>query len=175
MKTALPVLTAALVLFMSAGLNAGEISIYKDKDGVIILTDKPAPSNARVQDVIRFKEKIAADFKQPQQLDGQRRREFQQQQETQTARELRDKATETSKLAEEESALARKKIKAAEEYLERYNSKRRSQRRRYRKKAEQVANEAREAQARANAAITRANQAAKEAREAPAEILEGKD
>ena len=163
-----PFLATAVILLLFTGLNAGEITIYKDKDGVINLTDKPAPSGARVQDVIRYKKKSTADLEQQQQLDDQRRQEFQRQQETQRTRELRSNADKASKQAEEESILAREKIKVAEEYLERYNSKRRSQRRRHRKKAQSVVEEAREAQARANATITRANQAEIKAREASA-------
>ncbi len=175
MKKPLPVLIAVVILFMYTGLSAGEISIYKDKEGVINLTDKPAPSGARVQDVVRYKEKSAAELEQQQQLGDQNMREFRQQQEIQKAQKLRDDAEKASKQAEEESALAREKIKAAEDYLERYNQKRRSQRRRHRKTAQRVANEAQEAQVRANAAITRANQAQKAASEASAKASGSKE
>jgi len=175
MKNALPVLTAALLLLMGAVLGAGEISIYQDKDGVINLTDKPAPSGTRVQDVIRYKKKSPADFEKQQQLDEQRRHEFRRQQENQRGRELRINADKASKQAEEESVLARETIKVAEEYLERYNSKKKSQRRRHRKKAQSIVKEAQDAQTRANATITRANQAQKDAREASAKASEGKD
>ena len=170
-----PFLATAAILLLCTGLNAGEISIYKDKDGVINLTDRPAPSGTRVQDVIRYKKKSPADFEQQQQLDEQRRHEFQRQQENQRVRELRINADKAGKQAEAESVLAREKIKAAEEYLERYNSKRKSQRRRHRKKAQSIAKEARDAQTRANATITRANQAQKDAREASAKASDGED
>ena len=164
MKNALPVLIFIAVFFMCGGLNAGEISIYRDKNGVINLTDKPAPPDARVQEIIRFK-KNTDDFKQPQ-LNEQSGREFQKRQEARKIRELNANAEKTRKEAEKESALAREKIKKAEAYIERYNQKKRSLRRRYRKKARQITQEAREAQTRANAAILRANKAAKSARDA---------
>ena len=99
MKNALPVLTAALILFMCAGLSAGEISIYKDKDGVINLTDKPAPPDARVQDVIRYRQKSTAELKQQQRQDEESRQKLRSQQDAQRARGLSDNAEKARKEA----------------------------------------------------------------------------
>jgi hypothetical protein len=166
MKTVLPVFTAALALLMSTGLDAGEITVYKDKDGVINLTDRPVPADARIQQVIHYKEKSAAELAEQQTAEAQRRQATKNQKEALQIRELKANAARTGAEAEKESALAREKIKAAEAYLERYKQKRRNQRRRHHQTAKRVAQEAEEAHTRANAAITRANQAQEEVRKA---------
>ena len=160
------VMTAVLILFAITDLLAGEISVYKDQDGVINLTNRPAPEGVRVQHVIRYEEKSAADLEQAQALDEQKRRDADREKDARKTRELTEKATRATAEAEEERVQAREKTEEAEQYLERYKQKRRSQRRRHRKTAQQVTQEAQEAQDRANAAITRANQAREEAREA---------
>ena len=166
MKTVLPVLTAALALLLSTGLNAGEITVYKDQDGVINLTDRPVPADAKIQQVIHYKEKSAAELAEQQNVAEQKRQAAENQKESRKFRELKEEAARARAEAEKESALAREKIKTAKAYLERYKQKRRSQRRRHRKTAQRVAQEAGEAQARANVAITRANQAQEEVRKA---------
>jgi hypothetical protein len=169
MKTLLPVFTAVLALLIATGLDAGEITIYKDIEGVINLTDRPAPADARIQHVISYKKKSAAELEQQRTLDVGKRQAAAKREEARKTRELKEKANRARVEAEKESALASEKIKAAEAYLERYKQKRRSHRRRYRKTAQRVAQEAREAQARANAAISRANQAREEAQKVNAD------
>ena len=57
MKNMLPAITAAVTLLLISNLGAGEISVYKDKDGVINLTNRPVSSDTRVQQVIRYKDR----------------------------------------------------------------------------------------------------------------------
>lgn len=166
MKTVLPVLIAALALLMFTGLDAGEITVYKDQDGVINLTDRPAPAGAHVQQVIHYQKQSPAELEAQQAREEQRLKAADQAAAADHIRDLKEKAARASAEADKESALAREEIEAAEAYLERYKEKRRSQRRRHHKAAQRVAREAEEAQARANAAITRANQAQEEVRKA---------
>ena len=160
------VLTAVFIVFVNTELPAGEITVYKDRDGVINLTDRPVPADARIQQVIHYKKKSAAKLAEQQTAAEQKRQVAEKRKETLNIRELKAKAARAGAEAEKESALAREKIKTAEAYLERYKKKRRSQRRRHRNTAQRVAQEAGEAQTRANAAITRANQAQEEVRKA---------
>ena len=174
MKNTLPAITAAVTLLLVANLGAGEISVYKDKDGVITLTDRPLPSGTRVQHVIHYKDRHPETLKPPQEGALKNRSRIDPDSETRRIRELREKADRTSKKAEKERARARERIKAAEAYLERYRQKNRRQRRRNLKEARRMAREAEEAQARANMAIDQANQAREAARKAIA-AQSGKD
>ncbi len=103
MKYVIPVLMAALTLLASSGSIAGEISVYRDKDGVLNLTDRPAPSGVRVEHVIRYKEKKAAELNQRQQPVEQKRLE------NEKIQHLRDKTARARKEAETESGRAREK------------------------------------------------------------------
>jgi len=166
MKTLLTGLIVSLALLVSTGLNAEEITVYKDQDGVINLTDRPAPADAQIQQVIHYKEESAAELTEQQKMAEQKHQDSEKQKEALELQELKEKAARARAEADKERALAREKTKAAEAYLERYNQKRRSQRRRHRQTAQRVAQEAKEAQARADAAITRANLAQEEVRKA---------
>ncbi len=159
MRKVLPAMTVVFALLVPSGTDAGEIAVYTDPNGVINLTDRPVPVGARVQHVIRYKEKSAADLEQQQVLHEQTQHAAEKQKKTLIIRELKEKAVQAKAKAERAGALAREKIEAAEKYLERYRKERRNKRRRNRKTARRVAREATEAQARANAAIDRANQA----------------
>jgi len=164
MKTTLPVLITAFMLLAATGLEAGEITVYKDQDGVINLTDRPAPADARIQLVIPYKEKSAAELEQQRIRDEETRQAAVKQEKYRNTMKLKEEANQASAEAARESALAREKIKAAEAYLKRYKQRGRKQRRRYRKTAQQVAREAQNARDRANAAINRANQALEKVR-----------
>jgi|GEM_PF-779550 len=158
------IIAAVLTSFGSSTVMAGEISVYKDEDGVINLTDRPAPSGARVQHVIRYKKKSTSDLDQEKAADDQKRQAAELQKDVEQNQALQNAAVKAREEAEKENALAREKIEAAEKYLERYRQKKRRLRRRHRHEAQRIAREAQEAQARANAAIERADMAEEAAR-----------
>lgn len=153
-----------VVCFSGSGLSAGEISVYQDDDGVINLTDRPVPSGTRVQHVIRYNEKSAAELERQKVSDDQKQRGAELERDVQNAQALHEAAAQAREEADKENALAREKTEAANKYLERYRQKKRSLRRRHRHEAKRIARDAEEAQARANAAIERANQAEEAAR-----------
>ena len=165
-------LALLLVCLAYPKLIAGEIFIYKDKQGVINLTDRPVPRGTRVQQVIRYRAGDSAETglapersKTGVPATGQKSRARQ-------INTLKKKAERARQAAETERVAAREKIEAAEAYLERYKEKRRSQRRRYRQEAQRIAREAEEARTRANAAVVKANAAQEEVRKAIAEQAE---
>ena len=168
MNKIVTIIAAVLWLSGPAVLAAGEIAVYRDKDGVINLTDRPAPAGAEIQEIIRYKEKSATDLAAKQAAEEQWRQDDQKRRQDQKIRELSKKAALAREAAEKESALAREKTEAAEAYLERYKQKRRSQRRRHRKTARRVAQDAQDARERANGAIAQANEAQQAVQDATA-------
>jgi hypothetical protein len=158
-------LIAVATFFLVAHLDAGEISIYRDQDGVITLTDRPVPAGTRVEKVVPYKEKSPAEPQQPGKMGGGSL-STPETMEARRIRDLQERAKLLRKEAETESALAREKIKVAEEYLEEYRQMNRNKRRRYQKEVQRITGEAEEAQTRANAAIEKANQAMEAAQKA---------
>ncbi|MCP3952555.1 MAG: DUF4124 domain-containing protein [Desulfobacterales bacterium] len=169
MKNRLPALATVIALVVMATVaDAGTIFVYKDKDGVINLTDRPVPAGTPVQFYIPYEENLPTDQKQQQELDKQKHAAADQQEADRKIRELKEKAARASAEAEKEHALAQEQIKNTEAYLKRYRQKSRKLRQRYRQAAQSVIRDAEEAQARAKAAITLANLAQEELMEASA-------
>lgn len=56
----LTLIVAAILIIVSVSF-AGEIAIYEDKSGAIVISDQPAPEKAKVKHILKSKENTAAE------------------------------------------------------------------------------------------------------------------
>ena len=151
-----------LVGFFSTSLFAGEVYTWTDKDGNLHVTDTPPPPKSKVQDVLEYQEKTAAEI---QALE--RRREIQEEESRKES--IRRKAGQAAKRAAKTDQEAREADqRAAEEYenaMQTYKKygKTKDKRKKFKKRIRRAFDQAEAAQARAAEAAENARQAQQDA------------
>ncbi len=148
-------------------LYAQQIYTWIDENGVVHITDQAPPKNARVADVIKYKEKTAQEQDAiERQIEKQRKRN-ERQDKIDAAQRAAVEAREAEKRAQEAVAGARQETLENQEYVKKLSN-RRWKRRKFRKRIERLKIETEATQAEAEAVVQQAEEAAQKARDAAA-------
>ncbi len=166
------------VIFLVASLgfsrlNAQQIYTWTDENGVMHLTDQAPPQKARVDDIIKYKEKSPQEEDAIERKIEKLRESNERQDERDAAQRAAVEARKAEKRAEEAARKAREETLENQEYI-RNLSNRRWKRRKFKKRIERIKIETEASQAQAEAMIRQAEEAAQKAREAAAAAEETK-
>jgi hypothetical protein len=162
-------LTIVCLITLSAAphLDAQKIYTWTDENGLTHITDQPPPDQARVQDVIKYKEKTPQEQAAIEREMESLRRSNERQDNIDAAQRAKAAAREAEKQAQEAVDKARKEAQENQEYVRRLSN-RSWKRRQFRKRIERIKVETEATQAEAAAEVQRAEEAAQKARQAAA-------
>ena len=168
MKFATLTIVCLITLSAAPHLDAQKIYTWTDENGLTHITDQPPPDQARVQDVIKYKEKTPQEQAAIEREMESLRRSNERQDNIDAAQRAKAAAREAEKQAQEAVDKARKEAQENQEYVRRLSN-RSWKRRQFRKRIERIKVETEATQSEAEAEVQRAEEAAKKARQAAAE------
>ena len=148
-------------------LNAQQIYTWTDENGIMHITDQPPPQEARVDDIINYKEKTPQEKIAIEHKIEKLRESNERQDKIDAAQRAAVEARKAEKRAEEAAQKARQETLENEEYV-RTLSNRRWKRKKFKKRIERIKIETEASQAQAEATIRQSQEAAQRAREAAA-------
>lgn len=159
--------TAAILILLLIGSNsnAGEIVTWTDEYGNLNITNQSPPEGVMVQNVIQYKEKTDEEIREYKRLQEKKRQDRLKQAKIQEAQKAKKEAGKAKKEAEEAEARAEEATRNANEYINKYSSRKKKKRKAYRSRARKLVEEAEKAKALAIQAVNKANQAEKDAKE----------
>jgi chromosome segregation ATPase len=148
-------------------LYGQQIYTWIDENGITHITDQAPPKKARVEDVIKYKEKTAQEQDAIERKIEKVRKSNERQDKIDAAQRAAVESRETEKRAREAVANARQETLENQEYVRKLSN-RRWKRKKFKKRIERLKIEAEATQAEAEAEVQQAEEAAKKAREAAA-------
>lgn len=151
-----------IILTAGTGLIAGEIVTYTDDRGDLFITNGPPPKDARIRDVVRYREKRDEEIEAFREGRETEREERLRQNRARQAEKSRQQAEEARQAAEAAVVRAEEAGRQASEYIGKYGS-RKKKRKWHQSQIRRLTEEARVAEEQATEAVARANQARKEA------------
>ncbi len=169
MKFTILTIVCLMAISAAAPLYAQQIYTWTDEKGVTHITDQPPPKQARVEDVIKYKEKTPQEREAIERELEKLRQSNERQTKIDAAQRAEVAAREAEKRAKEAVANARQETQKNQEYVRRLSN-RSWKRRQFKKRIERIKNETEATQAAAEAEVRRAEDAAKKARAAAAAI-----
>ena len=168
----LGLIVAFSIVFSSSYLiEAQQIYTWTDENGVTHITDQAPPKEARVEDVIQYKEKTPQELAEIERKIDALRKNNERQEKIDAAQRAEVAAREAEKQAREAMEKAREETEINQEYVRKLST-RKWKRRKFKKRIERIRIETEATQAEAEAAVKRAEEAAKKAQEAAAEARE---
>jgi hypothetical protein len=159
-------------IFLVAGLgashlNAQQIYTWTDENGITHITDQPPPPKARVDDIIKYKEKTPQEEDAIERKIEKLRESNERQDKIDAAQRAAVEARKAEKNAEMATQKARQETLENQEYV-RNLSNRRWKRKKFKNRIERIKIETEASQAQAEATLRQAEEAAQKAREAAA-------
>ena len=167
------ILTAVFLMAISAApyLYAQRIYTWTDENGVMHFTDQAPPKNARVEDVIKYKEKTPQEQAAIERKIEKLRQSNERQDKIDAAQRAEVAAREAQKRAARAVENAREETQENQDYV-RQLSNRKWKRKKFRKRIERIKIETEATQAEAEAEVRQAEAAAQKAKDAAAETSE---
>jgi len=142
MKTGLTFIFALFLLCESHILSAQTLFTWTDEAGVVHITDSKPPEGVMVQNVIQYKEKTDGEIREYKRLQEKKRQDRLKQEKIQEAQKAKNEAGKAKKEAEEAEASAEEATQNANEYINKYSSRKKKKRKAYRSRTRKLVEEA---------------------------------
>jgi hypothetical protein len=149
-------------------IDAQQIYTWTDENGVTHISDQAPPNKAKIEDIIKYREKTPRELAEIEREKEALREKNERREKIDAAERAEAAAEEADKQAREAMEKAREETEINQEYVRKLST-RRWKRRKFRKRIERIKIETEATQAEAEAAVRQAEAAAKNAREAAEE------